>query len=163
MEELMKQKIMILALLGFLLAIILLALPSLAQHKPGFSAKSSESVQPAGADLRENLEAVLSSLRKAQLNKDIDLYMSLYIHPPAEPNKSTNTLKSWEYHDTTKLEFIIHEIQLTDPDNAIGSVTATEEIRDRRTQEVSRSTDNLKVHFTKEKDKWLIHSLEDIK
>jgi hypothetical protein len=163
MEELMKQKIMILTLLGFLLAIIILTLPSLAQHKPGVSAKSSESVQPAGADLRENLEAVLSSLRKAQLKKDIDLYMSLYIHTPAEPNKSTNTLKFWEHHDITKLEFIIHEIQLIDADNAIASVTGTEEIRDRRTQKVSRSTDNHKVHFTKEKGKWLIHSLEYIK
>ena len=156
----MKQKIIILALLGFLLAIILLTLPGLAQHKPVVSAKSSASVQPAGADLRKNLEAVLSSLRKAQLNKDIDLYMSLYIHTPAEPNKSTNTLKFWEHHDITKLEFIIHEIQLLDQDNAIASVTGTEEITDRRTQEVSKSTNNTKVHFTKEKGKWLIRSLQ---
>lgn len=156
----MKQKIIILTLLGFILATILSPLPSLAQHKPGVSANSSESVQPTGADLRENLEAVLSSLRKAQLNKDIDLYTSLYIHTPAEPNKSTNTLKFWEHHDITKLDFTIHDIQLIDPDNAIASVTGTEETRDRRTQKVSRSTDNHKIHFTREKGKWLIHSLE---
>lgn len=156
----MKQKIMILTVLGLLPAIVLPTLPGLAQQKPDVSAKSSESVQPGAAELRENLAAVLASLRKAQLNKDIDLYMSLYIHTPAEPNKSTNTLKFWEHHDITKLEFVIHQIQLIDPDNAIASVTATEDIRDRRTQKVTSITDNHRMRFTREKGKWLIHSLE---
>jgi hypothetical protein len=115
------------------------------------------------ASLKEQLQKELSILREAQLRKDIVLFMSVYsLTYPELDNKRANTLKAWESFDFTNLVFTVDKIQPIDPDNAIGEVTWYMDTKNRRTQELSSSSQIFQVRFAKEMGKWRIRSLEEV-
>jgi uncharacterized Zn finger protein (UPF0148 family) len=117
----------------------------------------------APASLKEQLQNVLSTLREAQLHQDISQFMSVYSPTfPELADKRANTLKSWEHYDFTNLVFTIDKIQPFEPDNAIAWVTWYLDTKNRRTQELSTSTQTYKVRFAKEQGKWRIRSLEEV-
>ena len=117
----------------------------------------------ATADLKEQLQSVLATLREAQLHKDILQFMSVYsLTYPNLDDKRANTLKSWENYDYTNLVFTVDKIQSINPDNAIAWVTWYIDTRNRRTQELSSATQTYQVRFAKELDKWRIRSLEEV-
>jgi len=118
---------------------------------------------PTTASLKEQLQNVLSTLREAQLHKDILQFMSVYsLTYPELDDKRAGTLQSWEHYDYTSLVFTVDKIQSIDPDNAIAWVTWYVDTRNRRTQELSSSTQKYKVRFAKELGKWRIRSLEEV-
>ena len=118
---------------------------------------------PAEADLKEQLQKELSVLREAQLRKDIVQFMSVYsLTYPELDNKRASTLKSWESYDFTNLVFTIDKIQSIDPDNAIAWVTWYMDTKNRRTQDLSSSSQTFQVRFAKEMGKWRIRSLEEV-
>jgi hypothetical protein len=80
---------------------------------------------------------------------------------PALDEKRARALKSWENHDYTNLVFTVDKVQSIDPHNAIAWVTWYIDTRNRRTQELSSSTQSYKVRFTLELGKWRIRSLEE--
>jgi hypothetical protein len=122
-----------------------------------------EPASPAEANLKEQLQQELSILREAQLRKDIVLFMSIYsLTYPELDDKRTSTLKSWERHDFTNLVFTIDKIQPIDSDNAIAVVTWYIDTRNRRTQDLSSSSQTFQVRFGKELGKWRIRSLEEV-
>lgn len=122
-----------------------------------------EPAPPAEAGLQEQLQKELSSLREAQLRKDIVLFMSVYsLTYPELDEKRASTLKSWERFDFTNLVFTVDKIQPIDPDNAIAEVTWYMDTKNRRTQVLSSSSQIFQVRFAKEQGKWRIRSLEEV-
>jgi hypothetical protein len=119
---------------------------------------------PAAADLRVQLQNVLATLREAQLHKDIAKFMSVYSPTfPDLENKRANTLKSWEHYDFTNLVFTVDKIQAIAPDNAVALVTWYIDTKDRRSQELTSSTQTYKVRFVRQEGKWRIRALEEVK
>jgi hypothetical protein len=115
------------------------------------------------ADLKEQLQGLLATLREAQLQKDIVKFMSVYsLTYPNLDDKRANTLKSWENYDYTNLVFTIDKIQSIDPDNALAVVTWYIDTRNRRTQELSSSSQTYQVRCAKEMGQWRIRSLEEV-
>jgi len=119
---------------------------------------------PAETNLQEQLQKELSSLREAQLHKDIAQFMSVYsLTYPELDNKRASTLKAWESYDFTNLVFTIDKLQEIDPDNAIAWVTWYIDTKNRRTQDLLSSSQTFQVRFAKEQGKWRIRSLEEVK
>jgi len=130
---------------------------------PAPPAPATAPAAPAATHLKGQLQEVLGSLREAQLNKDIVKFMSVYsLTFPELDNKRTKTLKSWEKYDFTNLVFTIDQIQTIDLDNAIVQVTWYLDIRNRKTQELSSTTQAYQVRFSKELGKWRIRALEEV-
>jgi len=118
---------------------------------------------PAEADLKGQLQKELSVLREAQLRKDIVQFMSVYsLTYPELDNKRASALKYWEGYDFTNLVFTVDKIQPIDPDNAIAWVTWYMDTKNRRTQNLSSSSQAFQVRFAKEMGKWRIRSLEEV-
>jgi hypothetical protein len=116
----------------------------------------------AETNLKEQVQKELSILREAQLRKDIVQFMSIYsLTYPELDDKRAGTLKSWERYDFTNLVFTIDKIQSIDPDNTIAWVTWYMDTRNRRTQNLSSSSQTFQVRFAKELGKWRIRSLEE--
>ncbi len=115
------------------------------------------------AEFKEQLQSVLSTLREAQLHKDIVQFMSVYsLTFPDLTEKRAKTLKAWEIFDFSNLVFTMDKIQTLDPDNAIAWVTWYIDTRNRQTQELTSSTQTFQVRFVKELGKWRIRSLEEV-
>jgi hypothetical protein len=122
-----------------------------------------EPAPPAEAGLQEQLQKELSILREAQLRKDIVQFMSIYsLTYPELDNKRAGTLKAWDRFDFTSLVFTIDKIQPIDSDNAIAWVTWYMDTKNRRTQNLSSSSQIFQVRFAKEMGKWRIRSLEEV-
>jgi hypothetical protein len=139
--------------------------PALPEPVPAPAPTTPAPEQPpaAAADLKDQFQTVLSSLREAQLHKDIVQFMSLYsLTYPELDTKRADTLKAWEDFDFTNLVFTVDKVQPLDPDNAIAWVTWYIDARNRRTQELSSYTQTYQVRFAKEMGKWRIRSLEEV-
>jgi hypothetical protein len=118
---------------------------------------------PAATSLKDQLQKVLSTLREAQLHKNILQFMSVYsLTYPELDDKRADTLQSWEHYDYTSLVFTVDKVESIDSDNAIAWVTWYVDTRNRRTQEMSSSTQKFKVRFAKELGHWRIRSLEEV-
>ena len=133
---------------------------------PAPSQSATPAPEPAPSPettLKEHLQKELSVLREAQVRKDIVQFMSIYsLTYPKLNNKRARTLKDWERYDFTNLVFTIDKIQSIDPDNAIAWVTWYIDTKNRRTQNLSSSSQNFQVRFAKEQGKWRIRSLEEV-
>jgi hypothetical protein len=138
--------------------------PPAATPAPSQTATPAPEPAPsAEAALKEQLQKEFSVLRDAQLRKDIVQFMSIYsVTYPELDDKRANTLKAWERYDFTNLVFTVDKIQSIDPDNAIIWVTWYMDTKNRRTQEMSSSSQTYQVRFAKELGKWRIRSLEEV-
>jgi hypothetical protein len=137
------------------------AAPAVAPSQPATPAPAP--APPAETNLKEQLQKELSILREAQLHKDIAQFMSVYsLTYPGLDDKRAGTLKSWESYDFTNLVFTVDKIQPIDSDNAIATVTWYIDTKNRRTQDLSSSTQTFQVRFAKELGKWRIRSLEEV-
>ncbi len=126
------------------------------------AAPPAETAKEATADIKEQLAAVLSTLREAQLNKDIMKFMGVYSTTfPALDQKRTDTLASWENYDYTNLVFTLDKVQTIDPNNALAWVTWYIDTRNRRNQELSSTTQTYQVRFAKENGNWRIRALQE--
>jgi hypothetical protein len=131
---------------------------------PNTSVAPGPAPAPAAATLKVQLQNVLATLRQAQMHKDIVKFMSVYsLTFPDLKSKRANTLKSWQHRDFTNLVFTVDKVQAINPDNAVAWVTWYIDTRDRRFQELSRSTQTYKVQFAREQGKWRIRALEEVK
>jgi hypothetical protein len=112
-------------------------------------------------DLKGQLAAVLSTLRHAQLQKNINDFMSVYSAAfPGYDLKRQETLKYWENYDFTNLVFTVDKVQAINSDHALAWVTWYLDVQDRKTQELSSGTQRFQVQFLKEKGIWRISDLK---
>lgn len=115
------------------------------------------------ADLKEELQKVLSTLRDAQLKKDIAEFMSVYATSFAgSDQKRKETLESWQHYDYTTLVFTVDKVQALDPDHALAWVTWNMDIRNRNSQEMFSVTQSYQVRFVKEEGNWRIGELKEV-
>ncbi len=114
------------------------------------------------ADLTGQLEAVLSTLRNAQLQKNINSFMGVYSPSlPAYDGKRQETLKYWEGYDFTNLVFTVEKAWPIDADHALARVIWYADVRNRETKELASSTLRYQVQFVKEKGNWLISNIKE--
>jgi hypothetical protein len=122
-----------------------------------------EQAPAAVPELKEQLQSVLSTLREAQMHKDIVQFMSVYsLTFPQLDDKRADALKAWENFDFTNLVFTVDKVQVLDPDNVIAWVTWYIDTRNRRTQGLASYTQSYQVLFAQEMGKWRIRSLEEV-
>jgi hypothetical protein len=114
------------------------------------------------ADLTGQLEAVLSTLRNAQLQKNINSFMSVYSASlPTYDLKRQETLKYWGGYDFANLVFTVDKVQAIDADHALASVIWYLDVRNRETKELSSATQRFQVQFVKEKGNWRISNIKE--
>ena len=112
-------------------------------------------------DLKEQLQAALSNLRQAQLHKDINGLMSVYSTAfPGYAQKRQEALEYWEGNNFDYLAFTVDKVQAIDSDHALAWVTWSQDVRNRKTQELSSGTRSLQLQFAKEEGNWRISDLQ---
>lgn len=118
---------------------------------------------PEGADLKEQVQTLLNTLREAQLKKDLNLFMGCY--SPAFPGlaeKRQKTQKAWEDMPFTNMFYFLDEVTATGPDKAVVRVTWELQAQDRRTQETLSATQAFRVELQRQGGVWRIVGLEEI-
>ncbi len=116
-----------------------------------------------GAELKDPLQKVLSTLRDAQLKKNITEFMSVYSTSfPNSDQKRKDTLKSWEFYDYSNLVFTVDKVQAIDANNALAWVTWYMDVRNRNNQELSSATQTYQVRFVQEQGNWRIRELKEV-
>lgn len=167
-----------LAAAGIIIIILLILLFSQTSPPPAPPAAAPEVAAPApaptpavpapapaapAADLKGELQGVLSTLREAQLHKDITQFMGVYSTTlPDYEQKRKDALETWQNFDYATLVFTVDKVQAIDPDNALAWVTWYMDIRNRNNQELSSATQTYQVRFVKEMDKWRIRDLKEV-
>jgi len=115
------------------------------------------------ADLKEELQGVLSALREAQLKKNITEFMGVYSSTlPNYDQKRKDALEAWQNFDYATLVFTVDKVQAIDPNNALAWVTWYMDIRNLKNQELSSATQTYQVRFVKEMGNWRIRELKEV-
>ena len=116
-----------------------------------------------GTELKDQLQSVLSTLREAQLKKNISEFMSVYSTGfPNQEEKRAAALKAWDNFDYANLVFTVDKVQGIDADNALAWVTWYMDIRNRSNQELASATQTYQVRFAKESGNWRIRELKEV-
>ncbi len=117
----------------------------------------------APADLKEELQGVLSKLREAQLKKNINDFMALYSSTfPNADQKRKDVLAAWQNFDYSTLVFTVDKVQAIDANNALAWVTWYMDIRNLKNQELSSASQSYQVRFVKEDGNWRIRELKEV-
>jgi len=139
--------------------------PIAAQLSP-VPAKDSE-VSPAHESLpttevlKKELEELLQNMRDAQLKKDLDQYLNYYsLNFPALDKKRQAIAKNWEIYDYLDLEYKIEEVKLLITGNASVLVNWKIRYQIKGSEEIKNITQQFKILFSNESDKWRINKLE---
>jgi hypothetical protein len=114
-------------------------------------------------ELKGKLQKVLSTLRDAQLKKNITEFMGVYAtNFPNSDQKRQEALKSWENYDYANLVFTVDKVQAIDANNALAWVTWYMDVRNRSNQELSSATQTYQVRFVQEQGNWRIQELKEV-
>ncbi|MCX5892218.1 MAG: zinc ribbon domain-containing protein [Deltaproteobacteria bacterium] len=117
----------------------------------------------AGEALQEQLQKVLSTLRDAQLKKNLTEFMSVYSATlPNYDQKRKDAQNYWNNYDYANLVFTVDKVQAIDPNNALAWVTWYMDIRNRSNQELSSATQIYQVRFVQELGNWRIQELKEV-
>jgi len=125
--------------------------------------QAPQTQEESTAQLKADLQKLLSTLREAQLQKNIDQFRSVY--SPAFPDLDTKaqaTLTAWKNYDYLNLVFTLDDLKPIDADNAVGTVTWYIDTKNLGTQEINTYTQTYQVGFVKESGHWRIRSLEEV-
>lgn len=149
------------AVIGAGVFLLILAAVFLVQKRP--PAPPAEAPVPE-AGLQEQLATLLNNLRQAQVDKDINRFMSCYATTfPGRDRKAEDTQKAWQDFDFTAMFFSLEDLQADGPDRARARVVWDLQLRDRRTDEFLTATQTFRVEFVKEQGAWRIRSLEELR
>ncbi len=111
----------------------------------------------------EYFPQLLNRIRAAQLEKDIDLFLSVY--SPSFPEigkKREQTLKIWKTFNFLDIQFLIDHLQQKDSQTFLAQVTWSIKTQNLDTDEIKRSLKSYQVSFSNKSDKWLIQDLETL-
>lgn len=136
------------------------AAPTVTPPPPAAPAPApAEATEP----LQGQLQKVLNVLREAQMKKNIIEFMSIYSTTfPDFDEKRQKTTESWENYDYANLVFTVDKVQAIDADNALAWVTWYMDLRNRKNQELSSTTQTYQVRFVKELGNWRIRQIEEV-
>jgi RNA polymerase subunit RPABC4/transcription elongation factor Spt4 len=157
-----KAMAITIAILLFLVALLTRQSgPPAAPSVPTSQAPASAPPNAPEAVLQGELLQTLSTVRDAQLKKNITEFMNAYSNTfPGYDQKRRDTLKSWQKYDYLNLVFTVDKVQAINADNAKAWVTSNMDLRNRNTQELSSLTRGFQVWFVKEKGRWRISKLK---
>ncbi len=131
-------------------------------HNPGFTVLARElptqpplqsRVMVEGEKVRETLEQV----RKAQLQKDLHLFLNSY--SPAFPGlrqKKASILKTWRHFDYLDLQFKIENIQEKNVNTLAATVIWDITLNDLQSHKRKNTVKKYTVQFSNSSGKWLI-------
>ena len=106
---------------------------------------------------------MLSTLRDAQLKKNITEFMGVYSNTlPNYDQKRKDALEAWQNFDYATLVFTVDKVQAIDPNNALAWVTWYMDIRNRNNQELASATQTYQARFVKEMGNWRIRELKEV-
>jgi hypothetical protein len=126
-------------------------------------APAPEASIPA-ADLQMDLAQLLSTLRKAQINQDISLFMSCYAAAfDGREEKGREALKAWEGFDFTAMFFYLEDVKSKGPEAAQARVTWDLQVQDKLSGEYLTAIQIYQAEFVKEQGAWRIRALEEIR
>jgi len=111
----------------------------------------------------EYFPQLLNRIRQAQLQKDIDLFLSVY--SPSFPDigkKREQTLKIWKTYDFLEIQFLIDDLQQQDGRTFLAKVTSDIKAQNLDSNEIKRSVKSYHVSFSNRSGKWLIQDLESL-
>ena len=138
------------------------AAPQAAAPAPAPAVPAPTPAAPA-ADLKAELQGVLSTLRDAQMKKDITEFMGVYSNTwPNHDQKRKDALETWQNFDYATLVFTVDKVQAIDPNNALAWVTWYMDIRNRKNQELTSATQTYQVRFVKELGNWRIREIKEV-
>jgi len=121
------------------------------------------SVEESKEILRQHLSEVLNNLQKAQMKKDISLYMKSFSDSfPSMEDKRRKVLAIWKIYDYTVLQYDLEKITPLDTKNALAQVRWTLETRKRTNQVNEKFTQSYKVWFSWTDEGWRIKNLEEL-
>lgn len=159
---------------GIIIIILLILMFSRTSPPPAPTAAAPEVAAPApapppaapaapAADLKGELQGVLSILREAQLKKDITQLMGVYSNTlPNYEEKRKDALEAWQNFDYATLVFTVDKVQAIDPDNALAWVTWYMDLRNLKNQELASASQTYQVRFVKEMGNWRIRELKEV-
>ena len=114
-------------------------------------------------ELQGQLQKVLSTLRDAQLKKNITEFMSVYASTfPNSDQKRQDALNSWENYDYVNLVFTVDKVQAIDAKNALAWVTWYMDVRNRKNKELSSVTQTYQARFVQDQGNWRIQELKEV-
>ncbi len=164
-----------LAVAGIIIIILLIMIFSRTSPPPVPTAAAPEVAAPApaptpavpapapAADLKKELQEVLSTLREAQLKKNITQYLGVYSNTlPNYDQKRKDALEAWQNFDYASLVFTVDKVQDIDPDNALAWVTWYMDFRNLKNQELTSASQTYQVRFVKELGNWRIRELKEV-
>jgi len=110
----------------------------------------------------QEIQGILDQLRKAQLDKDIDLFFHAY--SPTFPNlaeKKEGLLKTWQTYNYIDLNFNLENIQKKDAHTIVAEVACDITLEDVRSKKKSNLLTDYNISFSNVSGKWLIQGLAE--
>jgi hypothetical protein len=104
------------------------------------------------------LMQILNQIRAAQLNKDINLFMSSFSpNFPDIDDKRQKVLKIWQVYDYLDMKYEIKDMQKLDNNTTSANISWQFEVRDKNSG-IKQIIKTYKVSFSKEGGRWLIRN-----
>ena len=129
---------------------------------PSIFQKTPVSVPLVGleAPVDTQLSQLLNQIREAQLQKNIELFMSSFSAKfPQLEEKRLTALKIWQLYDYIDMKFEIKDIKKQDNNNASAIIYWQIEAKKRSTGIIKHFNRSYYVSFSKEGDKWFIKDM----
>jgi len=113
-------------------------------------------VEPPQVQVTERLNRI----RQAQLNKDINLFLSSFSPDfPQLEEKRQKVLKTWQLYDFVNMNFEIQDMQKQDDNTMAVKVYWQVEYKNQHAEEIKQIDKYYSVSFSKEGDQWLIKGM----
>jgi len=107
--------------------------------------------------IQTQLVQILNQIRTAQLNKDINLFMSLFSpNFPKIDEKRQKVFKIWQAYDYLDMKFEIKDMQRLDNNTASANIYWQFEVKDNNIKEIKQFRKAYKISFSQEGGNWLI-------
>lgn len=118
----------------------------------------------SGLPPSEYFPKLLNRIRKAQLEKDIELFLSAYSPSfPKIEEKREQTLRIWKTYDFLKIQFLIDDLKQKNARTFLAKVTWNVKAQNLASHEIKRSLKSYRVCFSKGSGQWLIQNIEKLK
>ncbi len=124
--------------------------------------QAQPSVKPNDNQERGEVQGLLDQVRKAQLEKDINLFLQAY--SPTYPNlaeKRESLLKSWQRYNYFDMNFNIENLQKKSPHTLVAEVACDITLEDIHSKKKSNLLNDYNIYFSNLSGKWLIQGLTE--
>ena len=108
----------------------------------------------------QEVTGILEQIRKAQLNKDINLFLNAYSpNFPNIINKKENILKIWQQYNYLDMHFYVENIQKLNAHTIMARVAWDIRLVNVHSKKKSNLLKDYTIHFSDVSGKWLIQEL----